>query len=216
MCPEAFGIISPPVTSFLCFSPLPSPVDHYLHYLQLLKGFIQHYRVFERVADVDMPLWSAAHLSLDPAYVPLTEEMRNDEYFQEVRVANLVAGFAQFWQRSEMQRVVLARQLLEHDHVLGSVIAARVYESVLQEMMEHCGMAKGVPEKVDLTLVRHLEGRPETLSLGLRRSQLVVLWRLRNEAVHGRLDFSVKKAELFQQGVEEVWRAWRKRGPRRR
>lgn len=211
MCPEAFGIISPPVASFLCLSPLPSAVDYYLHYLRVLKGFIKHYGVFDRVADVDMALWSAAHLSLDPAYVPLAEEMRNDEYFQEVRVGNVVAGFAQFWRRSEMQRVVLARKLLEHDHVLGSVIAARVYESLLREMMERCNILGSVPEKMDMKMVRQLEGRAQTASLGLHRGELEVLWRLRNEAVHGDLNFTVKKAGLFQPGVEEVLRAWRSR-----
>jgi hypothetical protein len=214
MCPEAFAIISPPVTSFLCFPPLPSAIDYYLHYLQILKGFIKHYGVFDRVADVDMALWSAAHLSLDPAYVPLAEEMRNDEYFHEVRVANLLKGFALFWRRSEMQRVVFARVLAEQDYVLGSVIAARVYESLLQEMLEYYRMVRGDFGEINLRLVKELERRPELATLGLRQSELEALWKLRNEAVHGALDFTVKKAESFLQGVEEVWRVWRKRSLR--
>jgi hypothetical protein len=216
MCPEAFGIISPPVTSFLCFFPASSPVDYYLHYLKVLNGFVEHYGVFGRVADIDMALWSAAHLSLDPAYASVSEEMRNDEYLQEVRLANLIAGLGQFWRRSEMQRVVFARMLLEHDHVLGSVIGARVYESVLREMMEYYGLLKGVFDKIDLTLVRQLERRSEIVSLGLRPSELEALWKLRHEAVHGYLGFTVKKAKLFEQGVEEVWRAWRKRSSKSR
>jgi hypothetical protein len=168
-----------------------------LYYLQVLKGFIKHYGVLDRVADVDMALWSAAHLSLDPAYAPLTEEMRNDEYFQEVRVANLVKGFALFWRRSEVQRVVLARVLAEHDYVLGSVIAARVYESVLREMMEHYGMVKGDFEEINLNLVRELERRAELATLGLQPSELDALWRLRNKAVHAHSDFSVKKARII-------------------
>jgi hypothetical protein len=214
MCPEAFGIISAPVTSFLCFFPPPGPVDYYLHYLKVLKGFVEHYRVLNRVADIDMALWSAAHLSLDPAYASLSEEMRNDEYLQEVRLANLIAGLGRFWRRSEMQRIVFARVLVEHDYVLGSVIAARVYESVLREMMEYFGLLKGVFEKIDLTLVRELGRRSEIVSLGLRPSELEALWRLRSKAVHGNSDFTEKKAELFVQGVQEVWRAWRKRNPR--
>jgi hypothetical protein len=135
--------------------------------------------------------------------------MRNDEYFQEVRVANLVAGFAQFWRRSEIQRVVLARKLLEHDHVLGSVIAARVYESVLSEMMEHYGTVKSDFEEISLKLVRELERRAELATLGLQPRELELLWILRNKAVHGNPEFTGKKAELFVPGVEKVWRAWR-------
>lgn len=216
MCPEAFGIISPPVTSFLCFFPPPSPVDYYLNYLSILKGFVEHYRVFDRVADIDMALWSAAHLSLDPAYASVSEEMRNDEYFHEVRLANLVAGLAQFWRRTETQRIVFARVLVEHDYVLGSVIAARIYESVLREMVDHYGMLKGVFARIDLALVRQLERQSEMVRLGLRPSELEALWKLRNEAVHGALDFTVKKAGLFLRGVEEVWRAWRKRSSKSR
>jgi hypothetical protein len=216
MCPEEFGIISPPVTSFLCFFPSPSPVDYYSHYLKVLKGFAEHYGVFQRVADIDMALWSAAHLSLDAAYVPLTEEMRNDEYLLEVRVANLIAGLGRFWRRSEMQRIIFARVLIEHDHLLGAVIAARVYESVLREMMEYYGVLKGVFEKIDLTSVRQLERRSEFVSLGLRPTELEELWKLRNEAVHGYLGFTVEKAELLHQGVEKVCRAWRKRNSKSR
>jgi hypothetical protein len=137
--------------------------------------------------------------------------MHNDEYLQEARLANLVAGLGRFWRRSEMQRIVFARVLVEHDHLLGSVITARVYESVLREMMEYYGILRGVFGKIDLTLVRGLERRSEIVSLGLRPGELEALWKLRHEAVHGYLGFTPQKAKLFVQGVEEFWRAWRKR-----
>lgn len=77
-------------------------------------------------------------------------------------------------------------------------------------------MLKGVSQKIDLTLVRQLERRSEIVSLGLRPGQLEGLWGLRHKAVHGDLDFTLKKAELFEQGVEEVWRAWRERSSKGR
>jgi hypothetical protein len=216
MCPEAFGIISSPVTSFLCLFPSRSPVDYYLHYLKVLKGFVAQYGVFDRVADIDMALWSAAHLSLDAPYAPLTEEMRKDQYLQEIRLANVVAELGRFWQRSEMQRIVFARMLTEYDYVLGSVIAARVYESVLREMMEYYGILKGVSEQINLTMVRDLDRRSAIVSLGLRPGELEALWKLRHEAVHGYLGFTIQKAKLFEQGVAEVRQAWRKRSPKSR
>jgi len=214
MCPDVFGIFSPPVASFLRLSPLPSPIDTYLMYLNVLKNFVEHYKVLKRVADIDMALWSAAHLVHDPAYAPLKEEMYGDEFFHETRLRNLLKGLEGFWRRTGMQRLIFARVVLERDHVLASVIFARVYESVLREMMEYHGLLKGVIQKIDLALVQQIERRSEIASLGLQQGQLEALWKLRNKAVHGELDFTLKKAELLGQGVEEVWRAWRKRTSR--
>jgi hypothetical protein len=211
MCPDVFGIFSPPVASFLRLSPLPSPIETYLMYLNVLKNFVEHYKVLKRVADIDMALWSAAHLVHDPAYAPLKEEMYGDEFFHEIRLRNLLKGLEGFWRRTGMQRLIFARVLLDRDYVLASVIAARVYESVLQEIMEYHGLLKGVIRKIDPTLLQQLERRSEIVSLGLRQGELAALWKLRNKAVHGELDFTPEKADLFEEGVEEVWRAWRKR-----
>lgn len=211
MCPDVFGIFSPPVTSFLCLSPLPSPVETYLMYLNVLKSFAEHYKVLQRVADIDMSLWTAAHLVHDPAYAPLKEEMYGDEFLHEVWLGNLVKGLRGVWRCTGMQRLIFARVLLDRDYVSASVIVARVYESVLQEIMEYHGLLKGAFQRINLTLVQQLECRSEITSLGLRQGELGALWKLRNKAVHGELDFTLKKAELFAQGVEEVWRAWRKR-----
>jgi hypothetical protein len=216
MCPDGFGIFSPPVVSFLCFSPSSNPVESYVSYLSVLKGFVEQYKVLTRLADIDMALWSAAHLVHDPGYASLREEMYGDEYLQEVRIRNLVKGLRGFWRRTGMQRLILARALLDQDYTLASVIAARVYESVLREMMEYHGLVKGVIQKVRPPLVQQLERRSEIASLGLQEGQLERLWELRHKAVHGELDFTREKARTFEHEVEEVWRIWQKRCSKRR
>jgi hypothetical protein len=216
MCPDVFGIFSPPVASFLHVSPLPSPIETYLMYLNVLKSFVEHYKVLKRVADIDMAMWSAAHLVHDPAYASLKEEMYGDEFFHDIRLRNLVKGLEGFWRRTGMQRLIFARVFLERDYVLAAVIVARVYEPVLREMMEYYGLLKSVSQKIDLASVQQLERRSEIESLGFRQGELAALWKLRNKAVHGDLDFTPKKAGLFVQGVEQVWQAWRKRGSKTR
>jgi len=211
ICPEGFAIFSPPVVSFLCPSPSANAAESYLSYLKVLKDLKEHYKVLERVADIDMALWSAAHLVHEPDCAALSEEMYQDDFLQKVRLRNLVKGLEGFWRRTGRERLILAGVLIDRDFVSSAVITARVYESVLREMMEYSGTTKGVFQKMNLALVRELEHRQQIVGLGLHAGQLEALWNLRHKAVHGELDFTVSKAALFQQGVEEVWQAWRKR-----
>jgi hypothetical protein len=215
ICPDGFGIFSPPVESFLCLSALSNPVESYVRYLDVLKRFVEHYKVLTRVADIDMALWSAAHLSLDPAYAPLVQEMQTDEFLQEVRLANLVVGLGRFWRRTGLQRIALARVMLEHDFVVASVIGARMYESVLRDASERLRLARGVPQNIDKRLVDDLEGRPELDGLGLRKGELTALWKWRNGAVHAEPWFTREQAEMFVKRIGTLWQAWRNWKPSR-
>lgn len=70
--PEEFGIISPPVLSFLQLAPHEDGVSDYRHYTEVLRRMRDHHGL-ARVADVDMALWSAAQLYLEPEFAALTE-----------------------------------------------------------------------------------------------------------------------------------------------
>jgi len=210
MCPEEFAIFSSPVTSFLCLHLTPKPVESYLHYLRILKGFVDHYKTLERVADVDMALWAAAHLSPEPRYTSLLEQMRADEFLWQVRLKNLTKGLGGFWRKGQRERLLFASALIDHDFVLASVIAARVYESDLRALNQRCALISNDSQEMNLDLVRRLERSPQVASSGLRPGLLEILWKLRNKAVHGQADFTQKQAELFLQGVEEVWQAFHK------
>lgn len=211
MCPDAFGIISPPVTSFLCFFSPPNAVEQYLLYLKVLEDFRRHYGTgnLKRVADIDMALWSAAHLERDPAYASLAEEIRNDEYLQETRISNLANGLGTFWQRSGLQRIVLARSMLPHDYGLSGMVAARIYESVVRDMGERLGVCNATSPATNKALVLELETRTEIARLGLKPGELTKLWDWRNDAVHANLNFTKDKAAVFVNRVERLWRAWR-------
>lgn len=211
MCPDAFGIISPPVTSFLCLFPPPNAVEQYLIYLKVLEDFRKHCSSenLKRVADIDMALWSATHLVRDPAYAFLAEEIRNDEYLQETRISNLANGLGSFWQRSGLQRIVFARSMLPHDYGLSGLVAARIYESALRDMGERLGICNATSPATNKALVLELESRTEVGRLGLKPGELTKLWEWRNDAVHANLNFTKDKAAVFVNRVERLWRALR-------
>ena len=98
--PEEYGILSFPVIHLINLSPSRKPVRYYLDYLEVLRGFRGNpkYRSknLKRVADIDMALWSAAQFceatNLEPEFAEYREEMYQDDYFQEVRLGNLLKG----------------------------------------------------------------------------------------------------------------------------
>lgn len=210
MCPDGFGIMSPPVTSFLCLFPSPNEVQQYLYYLRVLDEFRRHYasEALKRVADIDMALWAAAHLSYDPQYAPIGDEIRKDEHVQETRISNLANGLGLFWHRTSLQRIVLARTMLPYDYGLAGLIAARIFESVIRDLGKRLGIRDDISMAINIALVKELELRPEVAKLGLKRGELTKLWEWRNGAVHAKLDFTRDKAEIFVEGVERLWRDW--------
>src|SRR5271165_4844124 len=134
--PEDFGIISPPVIGLLNLALGTEPAEDYLRYLSVLEKIRQHYKGLERIADVDMALWVAAHLEWTE-YQGILEEMRKDRAFQEIRLTNMVEGLGRYWEPSERARLTLAEVLLNHDHVLAALIAAQCFESKVVEMATH-------------------------------------------------------------------------------
>ena len=98
--PDDYGILSYPVEKILEVSPSPQPRKKYLQYvedLRLLKGE----RGFDRVADVDMALWTlqevmnASETNSDwleqvvPEHKAWRNNFLNDKLLREIRVRNL-------------------------------------------------------------------------------------------------------------------------------
>lgn len=205
--PEEFGIISPPVVSLLGLVPADDHVDTYLRYTAVLRGLADHYKVLLRVADVDMALWSAALLSLEPEFAGPTTEMNADAHFQEIRLRNVAAGFGRHSRWSDAERIVLARVLAEHDHLTAALLAARVLEGLLYEISGRSGI-RALPRKGQSeagSLARGLDGRPEVLRLGVEAGTLPRLWNWRNEAIHGEPGITRTHARSLVQEVSELW-----------
>ena len=210
VCPEEFGILSPPVVSLLNMAPAEGEdyVDHFLRYLSVLRDVLGHYQFFSRIADVDMALWSAAHLSRLPKYARLAEEMFKDQYFQEIRLQNMLEGLGEHWGSTDREQLVLGRVMLKHDHLLATLVAARCYESVVRKIAESLQVSSERKEHEEDTLgylISKLEAKSRKLSgLGISASDLQ-RWRIcRNDVVHLR-PIARDRAKDIVVGVTNLW-----------
>jgi hypothetical protein len=207
MFPEEFGIMSPPVIGLLNLAGTDYE-DQYLRYLSGLEKIRQHYEGLERIADVDMALWAAAHLHFyRTEYPAILEEMLQDRAFQEIRLTNMLGSLGRSWERSERARLILAENLLKHDHVLAALIAARCFEAKVVEMAEYRKITAGGyrGENKLHSLVRKLESQAGVVPTGV---SLDALRELRNDAVH---DFDPPipkdKARVLMEGVRRLYGA---------
>jgi hypothetical protein len=214
LCPEQFGIISPPVVAILNLVPKVGEehVDHYLRYTGQLLDMVTHYKkVLPGAADVDMALWSAAHLRLDTKYKPLADDMRADEYFQEARLRNLLEGLGLYGLENNQQRLLFARSLVDRDYLSAAAIAARVFEGVLDAIGRRLGIDKwklprGPNESATGALVHNLDRREEIRELGVKPGDLATWWDCRDGAIHPDRGISKENAEKFVRSVDRLWR----------
>ena len=146
--PKEFGILSFPVIHLINLTPSRKPVRYYLDYLDILRGFRDHRKYksnnLQRVADIDMAFWSAAHFSedanLEPELVPYIKEMYQDVYFQEVRFRNLLQGLTRYGKLTESQYLVFARVLLDHDYQIAAAVAAKPFDTFIHKLAKRCSV----------------------------------------------------------------------------
>ena len=210
--PWEFGILSPPVTSLINLSPRlhENQVDYYLRYVSLLRDIRKKYEGLERVADVDMALWAAAHLTTDSRYDPLVREMYGDPYFQELRLENLLEGLGPHWGGNEYQRLLFARVLVKHDHLAAAPIVAKTFEATVRQLGRRLGIQeKGLTPQKDQSmlgaLVSKLDDCQELAVLGVAPGVLTKCWKWRNSSVHEDNPISKRDAVSFIKAVEHLW-----------
>jgi hypothetical protein len=210
--PDEFGIISPPVIALLSLTPVTGEdyVDHYMRYLSVLRELIRHYSEsgLNRAADIDMALWSAAHLSLEQDYADLAENMRTDKYFQRVRLENMLKGFGEKWGSSDWEQLVLASSILKHDAALAALIAGKCYGTILQEVAKRAGVASASYDQEKDTLAfleDKLKRKPRVMvALKVTPDDLCRWRRCRNDAIHPKAESPItkKRARDLIRGVE--------------
>jgi hypothetical protein len=138
--------------------------------------------------------------------------MNKDEFFQEIRLRNLVEGFGSHWTRTDMQRLILGRVLLKHDSILAALIASQAFESVLFEIVRRVGIRSGnFDGKRDQLeyLVKRIAAKPSTLyKLRVKAHELDKWRRCRNDTVHPitcRAPMTSKRAKDFVRGVQKLY-----------
>ena len=193
--PDDYGILSYPVEKILEVSPSPQPREKYLQYvedLRLLKG--EH--GFDRVADVDMALWTLQQVMnasqsnsgwlerVVPEHKKWRNEFLNDKLLREIRVRNLTRSLF-----GSLSLADIAEALIPAHRVQGEpdedqiVLAGRIAGIELERAIKAWAM-KGEREftKGDRWSLREAVNRLPVPSQELRQWHEAV--DLRNRAVH--------------------------------
>lgn len=194
MYPKDFGILSPPTASLLCFPPPQDHITYYMEYLDVLKRLRDNVVYgLDRVADVDMGLWSAAQLSYGPnrgKHVQLTNRMHTDPFFQIVRFENLLRHLP-ILPKGQLHREwlrVLAESMVKQDGlvVMAGLLAARSFEELVTQTL-------GASSSKLYQDVQRLEARADRKDQG--KWDKCRCWR--NKAVHP------KRGRLISTEVEQ-------------
>jgi len=216
LLPEEFGIISPPVSTLLCLPPASDHVSHYDRYLETLKDLGRPHGI-SRVADVDMALWSAAHLQY--AYSDLAREMYRDEHLQVVRLRNMLHDLGDVLARANGRRhrieihrhLLLARALMEHDHISGALIAARAFEEIVNATTEDWEIQPREENRGRVVLTDRLDEikhRGTYARLGVGDSDLDSWRAARNDIMHAASDWSKRRSEWLVEAISRLYADW--------
>jgi len=138
--PEDYSIFSTPVEDLLNIKGR-TPVLKYLSYLRDLKELRKIYH-FERAADVDMALWTLAHL-LNSAKL-LRESPYKKLYESYIREPNAIKhlmarnALEQIW--GEKKYIHIADLILQTDFILAGILAGRELELHVKDMCNRAGI----------------------------------------------------------------------------
>jgi len=225
--PEKFGILSLPVVHLINLAPEKKPVEYYLEYLGILSDLREHYgarsKSLQRIADIDMALWSAAHFwqdrDLPSEYASLKNSIKamfRDDYFQELRFKNMLKGLQGNLKLTDLQHLVFARSLLEHDPLIAAAVAARPYDSLVHRIAkefdidesyldEKSGERQRKNNKQIIDELREKHRDRIFPKFGMTCGELDK-WRVcRNRAVHeNERPVEKNEADMFVKGVAEA------------
>lgn len=208
LCPDEFGILSPPVMNLVNLPRARSHVELYGRYLSLLVKLRDHYGVLGKAAHVDMALWSAANLD-SIKHRSLWEEILHDAHFQEICLSNMLEGFGTAWGQTDRERLMLAEMLLRHDYILSALIAARCFEAMVHRMARRWNVSPTEPtqEAEYLSALVHKMAnckQRELSAMGLSPFRLTHWLHLRNRAVHVRPPITREEAKEFVPEVKAL------------
>ncbi|MEX2208680.1 MAG: hypothetical protein WEF50_20890 [Myxococcota bacterium] len=183
--PERFGIYSPPVAWLLGLMPREDQVRTYLSYRDVVRK-VGALHGLDRVADVDMALWTAARPSALSRHRELRSSMEGDAKFQAIVLVNSGEGLSRRGRWTEEHRVGLARGILRHDPVSAGALAAPVFEDTLMRLARLLQIKTPSQRREGflMELTARIDGDAGFRLVRARCPKLDDLRRLRNLAVH--------------------------------
>jgi len=205
--PISYGILSPPVENLLNVRG-STPWEKYINYVEALRKLrIEH--GFARNADVDMALWTLAHILNSAELRNSDRECKEivDNYYKKPNLIKRIAAKNSLEQfLDEKDYLNIADMFVESDHAIAAFIAGREIERNLRKLCMRQGYrTKEVgPDgfernKTVSTMLNELEN---TLGRDDKR-QLKAWYRRRSDIVHDRKQVTVKEVEAIIVGLRE-------------
>lgn len=137
--PVKYGILSPPVENLLNITGKTNS-EKYLNYIEALEKLKKEYN-FSRNADVDMALWTLAHILNSPELRYSDKEIQSivDAYYAKPNLIKRIAArnaLKQLLERKEEEYLNIADMFVENDHTISAFIAGREIERWLRSLCE--------------------------------------------------------------------------------
>lgn len=189
-CPEYYGIFSPPVENLLNIRG-EYQTAKYLNYLVALEELKEAYS-FERIADVDMALWTLANilnsskLRFDPRYHEIYESYPAS--FNTVKKIMARNSLAILWQERPPY-LEMSALFLETDPEIAGVMLGKAIESFIRKRSK----TNGIKEKLLVKGGTRYISLPEICGELVQKKDITKAecqeigdWRdIRNASVHG-------------------------------
>jgi hypothetical protein len=211
--PVSYGILSPPVENLLNIRG-SSPWEKYINYVEALRKLRVEYG-FARNADVDMALWTLAHILNSAELRNLDRECGNlvDSYYKKPSLIKRIAAknsLEQFF--DEKDYLNIADMFNESDHSIAAFIAGREIERTLRKLCKKHGyrIDEVGPDGVERNKsVSRMAADLQDIIWPEERRQVKAWYRLRSECVHDKRQVTRAEIENIIKGLREFKNKYR-------
>ena len=200
--PLSYGIISPPVENLLNVRG-STPWEKYVNYVDALCR-LRSECGFVRNADVDMALWTLAHILNSRELRSLDPECRDviDRYYRKPNPIKRIAGKNSLEQfLDEKDYLNIADMFVESDYAIAAFIAGREIERYLRKLCLRHGYTTTETDDYGYEKIRKVSAMLRDLEDVIGREdkgRLRAWYRKRSEIIH---DGSVGTADEVEQVI---------------
>ena len=205
--PASYGIFNPSVENLLNVRG-STPCEKYINYIEALRRLKIEYG-FPRNADVDMALWTLAHI-LNSAELRNSDRECKDIVYKYYKKPNLIKRIAaknsleQFL--NEKDYLNIADMFVESDHAVAAFIAGREIERYLRKLCRKHGYPTKETDLYDLERNRSVSAMLEDLEHVIERDekqQIKKWYRQRSDMVHDRKPVTIEEVNRIIVGLRE-------------
>jgi hypothetical protein len=206
--PVSYGILSPPVENLLNVRG-NTPWQKYISYLEALKKLRIEY-AFSRNADVDMALWTLAHI-LNSAELRHSDSECIDivkaYYSKPNQIKRISAKNSLDQFLDEKDYLNIADMFVENNHAIAAFIAGREIERMLKDLCKKNNIATKYKDSKgnlrDCGVGIMLENLRDVVS-DEKRQRIKGWYGIRSDIVHDRRNVTREEVERMLTGCREL------------